>query len=313
MAATIGPLADITRRKFGYRWAWTLVAVIVVCMASCTSPRTKRDKIKIGYLLCNSEQETAQRFIPLNRHLTEKTGIDCEFVPVEPHDLERRFDSGEFAVVRTNSLLYTRLREKSGAQLLAAEKRGNMGAFTAGTIITRKGSGIDDIAALAGKTLAFGSTFAPAGYLVEYDMLLSHGLDPEQDLGHYTTPRGSFKHEKLVYGALSGAYDAAAVPLLDLEIMTREGKISADDLVIIATSAPIPYCTFASSRSIDPGIATKIRRALVDLKDTDTVAVDGEVRNVLKSARVDGYTELTEQAYEPVRAMDGRITGHQLR
>ncbi|MFA7404406.1 MAG: PhnD/SsuA/transferrin family substrate-binding protein [Pelobacteraceae bacterium] len=52
--------------------------------------------------------------------------------------------------------------------LLASEKRGKFGPRTAGTIITRKGSGITKLSDLKGKRLVFGPMLAPTGYMAEY-------------------------------------------------------------------------------------------------------------------------------------------------
>lgn len=291
--------------------ALRLVAVALLVsgtLAGCRS-EGERQTVRIGYLLCNSEQETRERFSPLTRYLSEKTGTNCIMVPVEAADLEKRFAAGEFAFVRTNSLTYTTL-EQQGARVVAGEKRGNFGSRTAGAIIARTGGTIRSLADLKGKSMAFGSMYAPAGYLAEYDLMLTAGIDPEKDLGHYTTPRGSFKHEKLVYGVLFGAYDAAAVPLLDLETMTREGKISADDLVIVAQSALIPYCAFVAAKSVAPEQVKKFRAALTGLQPSATVDVDGETIKVMKAAMIDGYEELATNAYEALKGMAQTVEKH---
>lgn len=289
------------------------IAILLLLLICCTGcqPSDSQQTIKIGYLLCNSEQETRQRFTPLTRYLSAKVGVECIMLPVEATDFERRFRAGEFTFARTNSLLYTMVAENNGARLVAAEKRGNFGSRTAGVIIARQESGITRLDEIAGKSMAFGSIFAPAGYLAEYDMLLAAGIDPEKDFGHYTTPRGSYKHEKLVYGVLYGAYDVAAVPLLDLEVMTREGKISANDFTIIAQSSMVPYCTFTAAGSVDQKLLRKFRQALVDLNPNDTVTVDGEQVKVMKAAWIDGYEELAESDYNLLRDMAVRVNKHQ--
>ena len=50
--------------------------------------------VKIGYMLCNSEAETTARFRALTNYLTEKIGVNFEFVPVDTHEMEKRFKSG---------------------------------------------------------------------------------------------------------------------------------------------------------------------------------------------------------------------------
>ncbi|HEY5973450.1 MAG TPA: phosphate/phosphite/phosphonate ABC transporter substrate-binding protein [Geobacteraceae bacterium] len=284
----------------------------LICLAVCAAPLITgcddrhKPVVKIGYMICNSESETLQRFLPLTRYLSDRTGIEFIAVPVDTQDFERRFKAGEFAFTHTNSLLYVILREKYQLAPLAAERRGNFGVRTAGVLISRKDSGITSLAHVRGRKVAFGPMLAPTGYLAEYDLLLRSGIDPEKDLAPYTIPSGSFKHEKLVYGVLYGQYDVAATPLLDLEVMAREGKITPDDFTIIAQTELIPYCTVGAAPSADPQLIAKVQQALVELKESNTVELNGERLKVLKSSWVDGFEPIADSAYDPIRAMARR-------
>jgi len=266
-----------------------------------------RPKMKIGYMNCNNEQETTGRFLPMTRYLSDKTGVEFEFVPVDTNDFEKRFKTGEFAFTHSNSILYVILKEHYDLTLLASEKRGQFGSRTAGTIIARKGSGITKLSDLKGKRLAFGPMLAPTGYMAEYDLMLRNGINPEHDLATWTIPNGSYKHEKVIYQVLFGEVDATAAPILDLEVMTREGKISPDDFVILGQSPLIPYCTFGANKTTDPKLVEKVRRALIELKPTDTVEINGEKVRVMKAAWIDGFEELTDKDYDIIRAMAKRV------
>ena len=292
--------------KMNTLFRWCLVLTALAIMAGCKT-KGKRQVVKIGYMLCNSEQETKERFLPLTQYLSDKVGADFVMVPVDTHDFEKRFKAGEFTFTHTNSLIYIVLRENHGVQLLLSEKRGKLGSRSAGAIIARKGSGITKLSDIKGKRMAFGPMLAPTGYLAEYDLMLAAGINPENDLGHYTIPPGSYKHEKLIYGVLYGQYDVAAAPVMDLENMTREGKIAADDLVILAQSRPIPYCTFGVAKDADPALVKKVKDALLALKPSDTALVDGEQLKVLKAAWIDGYEELLDSDYDPIREMAKRV------
>jgi len=283
-----------------------LTAALLFGIAGCKN-EGNRPVVKIGYMLCNSEQETSQRFLPLTRYLSDKVGVDFVMVPVDTNDFDKRFKNGEFTFTHTNSILYIILREHHGVELVASEKRGKFGSRTAGSIIARKDSGITKLSDIRGKRMAFGPMLAPTGYLAEYDLMLAAGINPENDLGHYTIPSGSFKHEKLIYGVLYGQYDVAAAPVLDIETMTREGKISTDDIVILAQSVPVPYCTFAVAKGTDPALVKKVKDALMSLKPSDTAEVDGETLKVMKAAWIDGYEELLDSDYDPLREMAKRV------
>jgi phosphonate transport system substrate-binding protein len=288
------------------RFLLLTVLMLTMLLSGCKD-KGKRPVMRIGFMNCNNQQETMQRFTPLTRYLSEKLDVDFIPVPVDTHDFEKRFKSGEFAITHTNSLLYIILRENYKLQLIASDKRGNFGARTGGAIIARKGSGITKLSDIKGKRMVFGPQMAPTGYLAEYDLMLRSGIDPEKDLAYYAIPPGSYKHEKLVYGVLFGQYDVGAAPLLDLEVMTREGKITPDDFVILAQTPIIPYCTFGATENTDPKLVERFRTALLDLKPTDTVEIDGERIKVLKAAWADGYEQLLDSDYNPVRDMARRV------
>lgn len=282
-----------------------LLFVAILLLAGCEQV-SDVPALRIAYMNCNSEKETLQRFLPLTRYLEKKLGVRLEAVPVDTQDFDERFGQEKFAFTHTNSLLYVILKENRGLQLVVSDKRGQFGARTAGAIISRKGSGIDKLEDIRGKRMVFGPQLAPTGYLAQYDLMLRAGIEPERDLGYYAMPQGSFKHEKVIYGVYFGEYDVAAAPVLDLELMVGEGKISADDFHILAQSPIIPYCTFGAARDTDPELVKKFRQALMELTPDDTVEIDGEQVKVLKAAWVDGFEQLTDEDYDPIREMAKR-------
>lgn len=282
-----------------------LLALFLLVLTACQQAG-ERPVMKIGYMNCNSETETLKRFKPLTKYLSDKLNIDFQTVPVDTQDFPERFAAGEFDFTHTNSLVYVIMRKNQQIELVATEKRGNYGPRTAGAIIAKKGSGIKTLEDIKGKRLIFGPQLAPSGFLAQYDLMLRKGIDPELDIAYYAIPAGSFKHEKVVYGVYFGEYDVAAAPALDLELMTKEGKISADDFVILAQSPIFPYCTFGARKDLDPELVQKFRQALVELKEADTVDYQGERLKVLASAWVDGYEVLDDSEYDTLREMAKR-------
>ncbi|MCF6178845.1 MAG: phosphate/phosphite/phosphonate ABC transporter substrate-binding protein [Geopsychrobacter sp.] len=285
------------------RLKFIVVALFMALSLSACHPEGTRPKMRIGYMNCNSKKETLQRFKPLTRYLSQKLGIDFEVVPVDTQDFPERFAAGEFEFTHTNSLIYLILHEENQLKLLATEKRGRYGSRTSGSIISRKGSGIKTLEDLKGKRMIFGPQLAPSGFLAQYDLMLNNGIDPETDIAYYAIPAGSFKHEKVVYGVYFGQFDVGAAPSLDLELMTADGKISADDFNIIAESAIVPYCTFGARKDLDPQLIENFRKALVDLTKEDRVDFAGENLKVLASAWIDGYETLEDSDYDILRRM----------
>ena len=69
-----------------FRLMYLLLPLLI--LAGCKT-EGKRPVVKIGYMLCNNEHETTQRFLPLTRYLSDTCGVDFVMVAVDAHDFEK--------------------------------------------------------------------------------------------------------------------------------------------------------------------------------------------------------------------------------
>jgi phosphonate transport system substrate-binding protein len=291
------------RCNFPGRWGRFLTLVLLCFSAALglSSCRQEAPTFRIAYMICNSPEETRARFEPLTAYLSKATGARFESVYLDTMDFEEAFERGGIDFTHTNSLLYVALAKRQGLQLVASDKRGTYGALTRGTIIVRADSPIRTLEDLRGKRLVFGPQWAPYGFLAQYALLMEKGIDPEKALGPYSFPSGTWKHEKIIYSVLYGAYDAGAAPLIDLEEMTAEGKIAPENFRVIATTDLGPYCTVGAAKTVEGPWVEKVRAALLAADDKTTAEAGGEELAVLKRAQVSGFEALQDSAYEPLR------------
>lgn len=283
-----------------------LVFLLVVFSMSCSAPTPGKEKriYKIGYMICNSEQETLHRFRPLTAYLSKKLGVHFEIAAIDTTDFTKQVDSLDFT--HTNSLLYIMMNRNHGVEILTAEKSGSLGSRAKGIIVALKKSGIRTVGDLKGKSMVFGPMLGPTSYMAQLDLLLKSKIDPESDLSFYAIPPGSYKHEKVIYGVLFGKFDAGAAPLLDFERMVSEDRIDRNDFTVIAEAEPIPYCNFAVTQKTDDGFAKRFKEALLNIRKDDTVEIDGQMVKVLERANVDGYEDILDRDFDVVRDMAKR-------
>ena len=287
-----------------------ILVVITVCLAliSCSSSEPQQKKelptYKIGFMICNSEKDTLERFVPFAAYLSKAMGVNFEPVAIDTINFTKEMENLDFT--HTNSLLYIILNRFHGVDILAAEKKGSLAEKSQGIIIARKDSGIEKIEDLKGKTMIFGPALGPTGFMSQIDLLQQAGIDPDEDLAFYSIPGGSFKHEKVAYGVLFERYDAGALPLDDMEIMAEEGRIDMDDFTIIAKAEPVPYCNFGASQKIDEAFAQKFKNTILSIDENTTVEINGEVVKVLNKALVDGYVDITDADFDIIREMAKR-------
>ncbi|TAL15600.1 phosphate/phosphite/phosphonate ABC transporter substrate-binding protein [bacterium] len=279
-------------RKFAVLLAALLLTFL---LAGCSQDAPV---FRIGYMICNSPEESKGRFEGLTAYLSKATGAKFESVYLDTMDFEDAYLRGDFDFTHSNSLIFAALSKKHGTKLLVSERRGAFGSKTRGTIIVRQDSPIKTIEDLRGKRLIFGPQWAPYGFLSQYALMLEKGVDPEKDLGPYSFPQGTWKHEKIIYSVLYGAYDAGAAPLIDLEEMTAEGKVAPNDFRVIAKSDLAPYCTFGVSPKVEEKWAGAVKKALLAADAETTAETGGETVKILKRAQIDGFDELPLSEYD---------------
>ena len=292
------------RMRFEIKYIIPVLVLLFSCKPSAVSqgPSESAPALRVGYMICDGIEETRARFEPLTRFLEAESGVPLEAVYLNTYEVPEAFEQGELDIVHVNSLLYVIMHEK-GLEPLAGEKRGSLGYQSAGGIVVRAQSPIMELRDLVGKRMVFGPQLAPTGFLSQYELLIDAGVDPEIDLDFYAIPGGSYKHEKVIYAVWFGVYDAAAVPLLDLELMIKDGRIGSEDLRIIAKADPIPYCVFGAGPGVPSELVSKIRSILFNLLPEDKAEVDGQELPVLGTARVDGFVPISDSDFERVREM----------
>ncbi len=283
-----------------------ILGVFIFALSGCSkedkgSKFTSQKPVRIGFMICDSREQSRARFAPLTAYLSEKTGRKFEMVLANTFEFEDLAQQKKVDFVHVNSIIAIMLNKRFGMKLLAVDVRGRNGYKSTGTIISLKDSGIKTIKDMKGKSMIFGPALAPFGFMAQYAMLLKHGFDPEIDFSLYAIPMGSAKHEKVIYGVYFGKYDVGAAPRIDLDQMIEEHKVRKQDFNIIAESIPMPYCTIGAMPQVDPVLQEQVLELLLNLKKDETVLVDGEVLKVLKRMWIDGFVKAVDKEYDPIR------------
>ena len=283
-----------------------ILGVFIFSLSGCSkedkgSKFTSQKPVRIGFMICDSREQSRARFAPLTAYLTEKTGRKFEMVLANTFEFEDLAQQKKLDFVHVNSIIAIMLNKRFGMKLLAVDVRGRNGYKSTGTIISLKDSGIKTIEDMKGKSMIFGPALAPFGFMAQYALLLKHGFDPETDFSLYAIPMGSAKHEKVIYGVYFGKYDVGAAPRIDLDQMIEEHKVRKQDFNIIAESIPMPYCTIGAMSHVDPVLQEQVLDLLLNLKKDETVLVDGEVLKVLKRMWIDGFVKAVDKEYDPIR------------
>jgi phosphonate transport system substrate-binding protein len=139
-------------------------------------------------------------------------------------------------------------------------------------ILTHRESGIESVAELKGRTLAFTSPTSNSGFKAPSVLLESEfGLVADQDF----EPAFSGRHDNSVLGVLQRDYDAAAVANIVIDQVLARGVGSRDDLRVLYRSETFPTTAYGVSNRLDPDLAEAVIEAFYTF-DWEGSALDAE-------------------------------------
>lgn len=187
-----------------------------------------------------------------------------------------------------------RLRGNRNLRILPIIKPARRGrADYVSEIIVRKDSGIDSVAALAGRSMAFVDTESTAGYLLAAGHLIRSGISPQDPL--LIHPHFVKQYGNVVLSVLFRKFDAGAVfegaPGVFLKDLERGRR---DELKVIARSDSVPYEPIAAiiGGRLPAQKAEQIRGLFLRLSTQP---------DMLQKLQVDDFVRAEPGEYEPIR------------
>lgn len=192
-------------------------------------------------------------------HMTEVAGKPVEFFPVQSNAAQiEAMRAGRLHIsgfnTGSNPLAVACAGFRPFAMMAAAD--GSFGYEM--EIITYPGSGIAEIADLAGKEMAFTSETSNSGFKAPSALLASEfGLTAGEDF----MPVFSGAHDASILGVANQDYPAAAIANSVKTRMIERDVVSADQFEILYTSQTFPTTGYGTAHNLTPELQEKIREA----------------------------------------------------
>ena len=157
----------------------------------------------------------------------------------------------------------------------------------------RRDSGIEAVADLAGKSIAFADPISKSGYLYPLEIvaeagLLAPGADPQSFFGRVYFAGG---YQQAIQAVANGLVDAAGVSEFADLLLSPEQQ---SEIRWIAESEPIPAHAVIARPGLDPALRKKFVAAMLELNEPENRWLLQHVYGP------EGYVEADPQAYEPV-------------
>ncbi len=245
-----------------------------------------RNSKKVAILPLYSAITLYERFDPLMRYLSKKTGY--EFKLVIPKDFETFFDTiakGKVEYSYSNPYIYTRLADRGYLAAFTNTIKPPTGDIFRGIIITHKDSKIKTLADLRGKDVMIVSPLSAAGFLAQKLYLIENGIDVYKDLNIIDGKR----QEEVILNVYRKMVDAGFVR--ESAPIVLEEEIDLKKIRILAKTPYIPNWPLAATGKADNAITDIVKKHLLKLKDS----------KVLSAAKIEGFKAATDEDFDSLR------------
>ena len=189
---------------------------------------------------------------------------------------------------------YVLANREAGCQILVRDVWQGKIAYTA-RFYVRKGSGIEKVEDLRGKTVAFVDPASSSGYIYPMVLLIKRGLVKDRD------PKSFFKdalfagtHEAALQSVVHGRVDAAASFDKAPELYLKD-KALIERLAFVGETPEIPEAGICARPGLNPETLARVKAALLAMKGPEHAVVLKEIYNI------EGFIEAADRDYQPVR------------
>jgi len=249
--------------------------------------------IKVAVLPLYSTITIFERYEPLMRYLTRKTGHEFKIVvPRNFEDFVNVVESGAVDFSYQNPYIFSIIAKDVDMQPLvttigddSALGDGDRGKTYRGVIITRADSMIRNIDGLRNKKILITSPKSAGGYLSQKIFLQKQGINVERDMKIIDAK----KQENVILGVYRGEADAGFVR--ESALVVWKDAVDMNQLRVLARTEPLPNWPFALCGRTDPALVKTVTRLLSELRDEE----------VLDAAKIRGFKETNGAEFEALK------------
>lgn len=232
--------------------------------------------IKFGILSGENEKDRIARYTPFEEYLERELGVEVEIFTAGAYDgviQALGADQIEFAFLGSSSYAAAYTATDGGVIPLVSrlQNDGSTGYYS--VVVTRCDSGLNDLASLEGKVLAFADPDSTSGYAVPY-FNIAKEVDPKT---YFSAIPFSGSHEAGVAGVVQGTFDAAATYMTNetsgvIPRMVEKGMIAEGEACPIWKSPEITSGPLTARSNLPQGLIEAMRTAVMEVPEKDPAA-----------------------------------------
>jgi ABC-type phosphate/phosphonate transport system substrate-binding protein len=240
---------------------------------------------------------------PLRKALGEHTGRQVALDLCLPIQVKPNLGLGFYHLAVVSPVQYGQLGDPERFRVIAVSADEQQRTARSGLLVVRHDSGVQGVADLRGKKVAFGPARDGRTHLAGLELLKRNGL-AKSDLALELLPiPGSLRHfsdtRSLARSVLSGSYEAGFIDEQAWEALPehdeREGEPARDRLRVVAKTVPVPGRLVVCSPKLPEADGEKVCQFLL--------AAAQDHPEVLRPLRISGYVKPSAELLDACRRL----------
>jgi len=268
-----------------------LLLALYGCASSDSGSGGQHDPnpLKLALLPDESPNTVIANNEKLKEHLQRELGRDIELVVTTDYStMIEAVRHGRIHLAYFGPLSYVLARQKTEIEPFAALKTRDGTTYKA-VLIGNIAAGVDSVAALKGKDVAFGDTASTSSHLIPKGMLAESGLIADVDYRQHFVGA----HDAVALTVQTGRAQAGGLSKPIFESLLERGVISRDKVKVLQESRPFPQYPWTMRSDLKPELKEKIRKAFLTLHDPE----------VLRPFKAEGFGPVSDHDYDVVREL----------
>ncbi len=262
-----------------------------LCLAAVTEAAPK--KLRIVFIAYENPNQLMEHVEPVTEYLGRKLGVEIEhFAATDYTAVVEALRHGSADAGFMGPLQYVLAHHEAGAQAILGEIYNGSSTYVS-HIFVRKDSGLEKLADLKGKSMAFVDPISSSGYMYPLEAFRDQGLIEDREAADQFFKQVYFAggDEQAIRAVLNGFVDAAGIGQYAFDLLRGEER---DQIIHIGVSKPIPSHCVVIREGLDRDLAEKLQQALLALNE----GPDKKLLQYLYS--VDGYVAVSHETYAEV-------------
>lgn len=267
--------------------ALLLSTMTLLTGTAISAPNPDPETLKVALLPDENASTVIKNNKPLELYLENKLGKKVELIVTTDYSsMIEAMRHSRIDLAYFGPLSYVLARQKSEIEPFAAIKQKGSTTYQA-LLIVNTAAGINSIADIASKDVAYGDKASTSSHLIPKAMLAEGGLlAGTQYREHFVGA-----HDAVALAVQNGHAQAGGLSKPIFEALVQRGMIDPNKVKVLAESKPFPQYPWAMRSNLKPELKAKIRTAFLELKDPE----------VLKPFKAEGFGPASDKDYDVVR------------